>query len=48
MTDTNILIILNNTNLEQMSFTKFLGVIIDDKLTFERHIDYTKTNFPGV
>ena len=32
----------NNTNLEQVTFTKFLGVIIDDKLTFERHIVYTK------
>ena len=26
-TDTNILIILNNTNLEQVTFTKFLGAI---------------------
>ena len=41
-TDTNIPIILNNTNLEQVTFTKFLGVIIDDKLTFERHIVYTE------
>ena len=40
--DINIPIILNNTNLEQVAFTKFLGVIIDDKLTFERHIVYTK------
>ena len=41
-TDANIPIILNNTNLEQVTFTKFLGVIIDDKLTFDRHIVYTK------
>ena len=41
-TDTNIPIILNNTNLEQVTFTKFLSVIIDDKLTFERYIVYTK------
>ena len=41
-TNTNIPIILNNTNLEQVTFTKFLGVIIDDKLTFERHIVYAK------
>ena len=41
-TDTNIPIILNNTNLEQVTFTKFLGVIIDDKSTFECHIVYTK------
>ena len=40
-TDTNIPIILNNTNLEQ--------VIIDDKLTFERHIVYTKNKiFKGL
>ena len=38
--DTNIPIILSNTNLEQVTFTKFLGVIID--VTFERHIVYTK------
>ena len=40
--DTNIPIILNNTNLELVTFTKFLGVIINDKLTFELHIVYTK------
>ena len=47
-TDTNIPIILNNTNMEKVTFTKFLGVIIDDKLTFERDIVYTKTKFPRV
>ena len=41
-TDINIAIILNNTNLEQVTFTKFLGLIIDDKLIFERHIVYPK------
>ena len=35
-------IVLNNTNLEQVTFTKFLGVIIDDKLSFKRYIVYTK------
>ena len=46
--NTDIPIILNNTNLEQVTFTKFLGVIIDDKLTFERNIVYTKnTIFQG-
>ena len=43
-TDTNIPIILNNTNLEQVTFTKFLDVIIDDKLTFELHIVYYTKN----
>ena len=40
--DISIPIILNNTDLEQVTFTKFLDVITDDKLTFERHIVYTK------
>ena len=40
--DTNIPVILSNTILEQVTFIKFLGVIIDNKLTFERHIVYTK------
>ena len=39
---TNIPVILSNTILEQVTFIKFLGVIIDNKLTFERHIVYTK------
>ena len=38
----NIPIILNNTNSEQVTFTKFLGIIIDDKLTFELYIVYTE------
>ena len=45
--DTNIPVIpgnraMSNTILEQVTFIKFLGVIIDNKLTFERHIVYTK------
>ena len=40
--DTKIPVILSNTILEQVTFIKFLGVIIDNKLTFERHIVYTK------
>ena len=38
--DTKIPVILSNTIL--VTFIKFLGVIIDNKLTFERHIVYTK------
>ena len=40
--DTKIPVILSNTILEQVTFIKFLGVIIDNKLTFECHIVYTK------
>ena len=36
--DTNIPVILSNSILEQVTFIKFLGVIIDNKQTFERHI----------
>ena len=36
--ETNIPVILSNSILEQVTFIKFLGVIIDNKLTFERHI----------
>ena len=43
--DTNIPVILSNTILEQVTFIKFLGVITDNKLTFERHIVYTKIKF---
>ena len=40
--DTNIPVILTNTILEQVTFIKFLGVLIDNKLTFEHHIVYIK------
>ncbi len=33
---------LSGTTLDQVKFTKFLGVIIDDKLTFTNHISYIK------
>ena len=33
-------LLLNNITLERLSFTKFLGVIIDDKLLFISHITY--------
>ena len=32
-------LLLNGITLERLSFTKFLGVIIDDKLSFIRHND---------
>ena len=33
---------LSNISLERVTFTKFLGVIIDEKLSFTRHISYIK------
>ena len=36
-------LLLNDITLERLSFTKFLGVIIDDKLSFIRHITYIKS-----
>ena len=35
-------LLLNDITLERLSFTKFLGVIIDDKLSFIRHITHIK------
>ena len=35
-------ITLSNISLERVTFTKFLGVIIDEKLSFTRHISYIK------
>ena len=37
-------LLLNGITLERLSLTKFLGVIIDDKLSFIRHITYIKSN----
>ena len=36
----NASIILDNIPIKQTQFTKFLGVIIDDKLKWTRHISY--------
>ena len=33
-------IIMNNTNLVEMSERKFIGVILDNKLKFDSHIDF--------
>ena len=38
----NINITLSNISLERVTFTKFLGVIIDEKLSFTSHISYIK------
>ena len=34
---------LNNTSVQQVKFTKFLGIIIDNKLNFINHISYVKS-----
>ena len=39
---TKIEIKLSDISLKRVSFTKFLGVIIDEKLSFTRHISYIK------
>jgi hypothetical protein len=35
----NLNVTLNNTKLERVKFTKFLGVLIDECLTWKNHID---------
>ena len=39
----NINITLSNISLEQVTFTKFLSVILDGKISFTRHISYIKS-----
>ena len=38
--DTEYTLTLHNTPMSKVTQTKFLGVIIDDKLTWEPHINY--------
>ena len=38
----NVSISLCDISLNRVTFTKFLGVIIDDKLSFSRHVSYIK------
>ena len=38
----NVKISLSDISLNRVTFTKFLGVIIDDKLSFSRHVSYIK------
>ena len=38
-------ILLDTTILSQVTFTKFLGVILDDKLKWTHHISYIKIQF---
>lgn len=34
---------LDSNYIERVEFTKFLGVLVDEKLTWQRHIDHIKT-----
>ena len=41
----NVNISLCDISLNRVTFTKLLGVIIDDKLSFSRHVSYIKNKF---
>ena len=43
----DISITMNKEVINRVSVTKFLGVMIDDKLTWKHHIDLVKSKFPG-
>ena len=36
----NYVLHINDVALKQMQSTRFLGIIIDDKLSWQQHIDY--------
>ena len=40
---TDVRIVLNGTNIEQVTYTKFLGVTIDENLTWREHITMVET-----
>ena len=40
-------VILDEVSLERVNSTKFLGVIIDENLTWKHHIDAISRLFPG-
>ena len=46
--DDNIFIELDNTRLERVFITKFLGVIIDENLTWKDHIDGVTKQYRGI
>ena len=39
---------LNNTNIERIIFYKYLGVIIDDKLNWKKHILHLKSKLKKI
>ena len=41
-------ILLDNTIIKQVTFAKFLGIIIDDKLKWIHHISYIKNKISKV
>ena len=42
---TDVHIVLNGTNIEQVKHTKFLGVTIDENLTWREHIKCLKQKY---
>ena len=46
--ENNVNISLCDISLNRVTFTKFLGIIIDDKLSFSRHISYMLSLVYGV
>ena len=40
---TDVHIVLNGTNIEQVTHTKFLGVTIDENLTWREHVKMVET-----
>ena len=44
----SIKITLGKSALKHVTYTQFLGVIIDDKLKFDNHISYIKTQYQKV
>jgi len=48
LTDTNKKLMINGIELEQESEIKFLGVVIDSKLSWKPHIKYIKTKISTI
>lgn len=46
--DRSPLLRISNTSIEHVKQAKFLGIIIDEKLTWEGHVDYVTTRLSGV
>ena len=42
---TDVRIVLNGTNIEQVTHTKFLGVTIDENLSWRDHIKWLKQKY---
>ena len=40
--ETEITLSINNTNIERVNEIKFLGIMLDENLTWKSHINYVK------